>query len=86
MVSADDLTDLPPLPGKNTRQAMHAGAASALVGGVNHLVSRYRSEFGSNTPIVVSGGDGNRLLPHIAAPAIELNQLVLSGLSMLYDS
>ncbi len=85
-VSADDLTDLPPLPGKNTQQAMHAGAASALVGGVIHLVSRYRSEYGMDTPIVVSGGDGNLLLPHIAAPAFELDQLVLSGLSLLYDS
>ncbi len=44
-IDAAELLGLPPLPGKNTESAMMCGAASALVGGVLHLVERYRLGF-----------------------------------------
>jgi type III pantothenate kinase len=82
-VVANDLTDLPPLPGKNTEAAMTCGASSALVGGVRHLVSRYRETCGQHTPVILSGGDGMRLSPYIEEPLIVQPHLVLSGLLML---
>ncbi|MGN6135436.1 MAG: type III pantothenate kinase [Aureliella sp.] len=80
-VAADELLELPALPGRNTAAAMFAGASSAVVGGVQHLVARYRSQFGAATPIVLSGGDGPRLAPHLAGPLLTADHLVLRGLA-----
>ena len=75
----------PILPGKNTEQAIAAGVNAALVGGASHLVERYRSENASDAAIqvVVSGGDGGLLMPHVASPAELVNHVVLRGLSHL---
>ena len=73
----------PILPGKNTEQAISAGVNAALVGGASHLVDRYRSE-NPGTPdiqVIVSGGDGLLLIPHIKKPAEFVEHLVLHGLS-----
>ncbi len=82
-LDADDLLGLPALPGKNTEQAMHCGTASALVGGVRHLVERYRQEYGPNLPIILSGGDGMRLSPYLSQPLIVVDHLVHRGLLRL---
>lgn len=94
-VDAEELNSLPDLPGKNTEQAMLCGAASALVGGVKHLVSRYREEFavsreqtdekrreGNATQMttIISGGDGPSLAKHIPSPVKVEKDLVLQGL------
>jgi len=75
----------PTLPGKNTEQAISAGVNAALVGGAAHLVGRYRSEMNraSPIPVVISGGDGQLLMPHIAEPVEFLDHLVLRGLSRI---
>jgi type III pantothenate kinase len=75
----------PTLPGKNTEQAISAGVNAALVGGASHLVERYRSEslFKSSVKVILSGGDGRLLLPHIEKPAEFLEHLVLRGLSQI---
>jgi type III pantothenate kinase len=85
-VEAKELVDLPVLPGKNSQAAMLAGTSSCLVGGVQHLISRYRNQFAQNLPIVISGGDGPLLVPHLVEPVIETSHLVLSGLRLLADS
>lgn len=87
-IHADDLTDLPSAPGKNTEQAMLLGAASSLVGGVQHLVKRYRSQESvdgdeNELPVILSGGDGTRLAPHIPEPLWVESDLVLRGLQVL---
>lgn len=94
-LDANDLTELPPLPGRNTEQAMVLGAASALVGGVQHLVERYRRELSvkmsayqtdspnseaASIPVILSGGDGTRLATHLVPPLIVETDLVLRGL------
>lgn len=73
----------PTLPGKNTEQAISAGVNAAIVGGASHLVERYRSEnFGNaDNNVIVSGGDGHLLIPHIEKPAEFVEHLVLRGLS-----
>ena len=79
-IDAEDLTDLPPLPGRSTEQAMLCGTSSALIGGAQHLVDRYREMLGEDTPVILSGGDGNRLLLHIGSPVHTVPDLVLQGL------
>lgn len=82
-VAAGELLDLPALPGRNTTAAMTVGTSSAVVGGVQHLVARYRAQYGQRVPVVLSGGDGPRLTPHIAAPVHIIDHLVLRGLASL---
>ena len=92
MLNVDDLignelSELPELPGRNTEQAMRCGAASALVGGVMHLVSRYRTLYASSEsghlPVILSGGDGPRLAPFISEPLVVEPDLVQRGLLAL---
>ena len=82
-VDADELLDLPPLPGTNTEQAMRCGAGSALVGGVMHLIDRYRSNYGRQVPVILSGGDGMRIAQYIDAPLQVASHLVQRGLLVL---
>lgn len=82
-VDADELLDLPHLPGKNTEQAMRCGSASALVGGVVHLIERYRSSYGRHVPVILSGGDGMRIAQYIDAPLQVASHLVQRGLLVL---
>jgi type III pantothenate kinase len=78
-----ELQALPPLPGKNTQAAMLSGVSSALVGGVQHLLHRYRSTFGAHIPAIISGGDGPDLICYLEQPCIESPQLVMQGLRLL---
>ncbi len=81
-IAAKELLNLPPLPGTNTTAAMNAGVSSAVVGGVQHLVSRYREQHGQNTLVIVSGGDGPLLSPHLDGPVKIVDHLVLRGLAL----
>jgi pantothenate kinase type III len=96
LLLSDDLRDLPPLPGRDTEQAMLCGAASALVGGVRDLVDRYREKWdversgvsqvseGFGLPeVILSGGDGPRLAPYIPEPLVVVPDLVLRGLLVM---
>lgn len=82
-IDANDLVNLPELPGKNTEAAMVAGCSSCLVGGVQHLVERYRKQFGLPLPIILSGGDGPLLAPHLSSPITMIPQLVMQGIRIL---
>ena len=75
----------PTLPGRNTEQAISAGVNAALVGGTSHLVDRYRRESsnGKEIKVIVTGGDGQLLIPHIAEPVELLEHAVLRGLSYI---
>lgn len=84
-ITAAHLLGLPDLPGKNTEAAMICGAASALVGGVSHLVGRYRQQYGHSIPIIISGGDGMRLSPYLTAPLVIKDHLVHRGLMRLAE-
>ncbi len=81
-----ELVDLPPLPGRNSQAAMMAGVASSLVGGLQHVVERYRQKFGSQVRIVLSGGDGPLLRPHLTGRILVVDHLVLQGLRILVQS
>lgn len=80
---ADDLTELPEIPGKDTEKAMLCGTSSALIGGVQHLVARYRESFGNQTPVILSGGDGPRIASYLNEPLHVETHLVQRGLLAL---
>jgi type III pantothenate kinase len=72
--------DVPPLPGKNTEQAIAAGVHAAVVGGATYLIERYRR--GAPIPVVISGGDGLLLRESVEPPVYFQKHLVLMGLSL----
>ena len=84
-MDADELTEMPELPGKNTEEAMICGTASALVGGVRDLVTRYRKKYGNSVQLVLSGGDGMRIAPYLDKPLVVHPDLVLHGLLEIAD-
>lgn len=78
--------ELPSLPGKNTEAAMLAGGVAAVVGGINHLLKRYRELWGEHVPIILSGGHRAQLSPLLAYPVTVIDHLVLLGLCGFLDS
>lgn len=78
----------PRLPGRNTAQAIAVGVNAALVGGTAHLVERYRREYPelAQAMVVVSGGDGELLIPHIPGPKKLIEYLVLHGVGRIAQS
>jgi pantothenate kinase type III len=84
-LDADELLHVPRPPGKNTEAAMTCGAASALVGGVVHLVNTYRAQYGERVPVILSGGDGMRLAPYLPPPLVQRSHLVHYGLLKLAE-
>jgi type III pantothenate kinase len=72
------------LPGKDTQQAMQAGAAAAFLGGVAWLVGQYRTRMREpRIPVVVSGGDGPAISKWIPEPVVSVDHLVLRALAAL---
>lgn len=82
-LDAKEMVALPELPGKNTEAAMKAGTSSCLVGGVQHLVARYRERYDMQLPVIVSGGDGPLLLPFLSPPVSQIPHMVLEGIRLL---
>lgn len=81
-LNAKELVNLPVLPGKNTESAMIAGCSSCLVGGVQHLIHRYQSGQGIQQ-VVISGGDGPLIAPHLTSVVTVVPHLVLQGICKL---
>jgi type III pantothenate kinase len=76
---------MPDIPGRNTTQAIAAGVHAALVGGTIYLIDRYRKSCFTPhaTHVLVTGGDGKLLMPHVTGHATMVEHLVLRGLSVL---
>jgi type III pantothenate kinase len=77
---SDRVHQVPPLPGKNSEQAIAAGVHAAVVGGASYLIDRYR--VGNAVPVVISGGDGQLLRDAIEPPVYFQKHLVLMGLAL----
>jgi type III pantothenate kinase len=69
------------IPGRNTAQAMAVGCIAGLCGGLSWIVERYRHNQALPVPVVISGGDAERLVPHVPPPVCSHPDLVLHGLA-----
>lgn len=75
------VTKSPKLPGRNTLEAIAAGVHASLVGGARHLVQAYRSQTDwQDATVMITGGDGNLLVPYVEPPVLYQEHLVLRGL------
>lgn len=65
---------------RNTPDAMTSGALIAAAGAVDGMVRRFGRDLGGTPPILLSGGAGAALVPHIEASVELVEHLVLEGL------
>ncbi len=68
-------------PGHGTAAAINDGTLAAVCSLVNHCVSE-AGEDGNPPTLVMTGGDAERLIPHLEAGARHQPQLVLEGLAI----
>jgi len=76
--------DPPPMPGRNTREAIAAGIGWGMRGAIASLVDQARMSLGSEAPVILTGGWGKAVLP-VLPDAIELPDLVLAGIALAAD-
>jgi type III pantothenate kinase len=74
----------PPLPGKNTEQAMHAGIVHAVVGGIVRCVEEMIRLSQVRATIYLTGGDASSLQPHLPwqvemAPTLALQGIIIAS-------
>lgn len=67
-------------PGRNTHAAVHGAVAAALTGVVNNALAQLRHlEQSDNVTLLISGGDGEKILPLLPGAQF-IPDLVLDGL------
>jgi len=69
------------VPGRNTATAVQGGIQLAAVGVVEAALSRYRRHL-PEVSLLLTGGDAELILPHLARPAFLRPTLVLDGLRL----
>lgn len=74
----------PQLPGKNTEQAMHAGIAYAVLGGiigcVNEMLPKLSKTPSKDVTIYLTGGDGPHLQSALPWPVVAVPSMSLQGI------
>jgi len=73
--------DPPPLPGRNTREAIAAGIGWGMRGAIAELVARGRLVLGPSAPVILTGGWSRAILPAVPG-ATEMPDLVLLGIAL----
>ncbi len=75
---------------RTTADAVAAGTFYALVGAVERIVAELGTGLGKDTQVVLTGGDGPRLMHylqgHVAYPLQSVPDLVLQGLGRIAES
>ncbi len=71
--------------GGATHEAIQVGVAQTLVGSVDRLVRRTWRLLGAECPVVLTGGWGARLAPHLDFPVEVVPRLTLEGLAICAD-
>lgn len=78
-----ELGGAPPMPPRNTADAIRAGIYWGTVGMVEEIVRRLREVAGSGTPLLVTGGAGEMLAREMKERPPYHPHLVLEGLAIL---
>ena len=80
-----DVARLPALPARNTADAIEAGVAHAVLGGIERVVQFLFSEH-TNALVYLTGGDAAFLAPHLAMPHVVEPLLTLDGIRLAAES
>jgi type III pantothenate kinase len=71
--------------GKNTVEALQAGAIYGFAGQVDGLVDRIIEEIGPVTAVIATGGLSPIVVPESRTITVEETNLTLIGLALLFD-
>ncbi len=72
------------LPGRNTEEAIQAGAVWGLIGAVRELVQQSRRSLSSHAAVLVTGGWAGRIAPYLAESVSLEPDLIFNGLHHLF--
>jgi type III pantothenate kinase len=67
-------------PGRSTVPAMQAGIFHSVIGGIESLLEALRAQFGTEGILLVGGGDGPILAPHLTSSAVLWPEMTLEGI------
>lgn len=84
MVSADGEL---PLIGHDTATAIRSGVILGLAGEINQYVANVKELIGGDVKVIITGGDREVIAPHVAAPHVIDENLLMKGLNriLLYN-
>lgn len=68
------------IPGRNTTDAMAGGILTSVVAGLDRIIEGYRDQFGSDLPVIGTGGDVLFLHHRLRSPVRIEADLVCDGL------
>jgi type III pantothenate kinase len=80
-----DLKKMPPVPARNTADAIEAGVLHAVLGGIERVLQFLFSEH-TNALVYLTGGDAAFLAPHLAMPHHVEPLLTLDGIRLAAES
>jgi type III pantothenate kinase len=80
-----DVKKLPEIPARNTADAIEAGVAHAVLGGIERVVQFLFSEH-TNALVYLTGGDAAFLSPHLVMPHHVEPFLTLDGIRLAAES
>lgn len=84
-IEADDLDGAAGIFARDTRTAVAGGALNAAVGLIERVSTGMRAELGAETRLLITGGDAERLLPHLQRGYTLVPHLVLEGLAVMAE-
>ena len=80
---AADLQQPAPLLARNTADAVAAGQLQGTAAAIEGLLARFATDTGLDLPLILTGGDAERIQDYLQLPAPLLPELVLHGLAVL---
>lgn len=80
------LTELPPVPGRNTDEAMRAGLYWGQLGAIREIVDQLRQTTAPDVPALLLTGGGSRQLRRHFGEGQWIDGLPLHGLALLADA
>ena len=80
-----DIAKMPPVPARNTADAIEAGVLHAVLGGIERVLQFLFSEH-TNALVYLTGGDAAFLSPHLAMPHHVEPLLTLDGIRLAAES
>jgi pantothenate kinase type III len=72
------------MPGRNTHEAIAAGVGWGMRGAIAELVARARLTLGPATPVIVTGGWSQAVVPAVPGATV-IPDLVLAGIALAAD-
>ena len=77
------LESFPKIIGKNTNQAISSGIINGMLGAVTYFIHSIRKEFGTETPLLLTGGNSGWILEQLLKEVLfvqHIPTLVLEGI------